>query len=384
MTFNKHHQGVPYWRLSGFYFLFFITVGIYMPYWPLYLKSIDFNAEQIGIISAVVVFVKLFATFFWGWVVDHTGKRMRVIQLSSLFSALVFIAVMFTQNFWGLVFIMLLFSIFWSAALPQVEAATMSHLGESTHAYTKIRIWGSVGFIIVVWGLGLVFESLSISYVPVILLASMFMVWLLTITIPELPVEHHEDGLNSLKESICRPKVIALLIVCFLMLFSHGPYYTFYSIYLEDNGYSSSFIGNMWALGVIAEVVLFLFMHRLITLFGLRPLLLISLLLAGIRWYLIGYFVDDLFVLCVAQIFHAATFGIYHASAIQYIHKFFTGKLQGRGQGLYSSVSFGAGFALGSLLTGYAWDSLGATACFTVASVSAFVAMVIAWVWVRD
>ncbi len=384
MTFSKHHQGVPYWRLSGFYFLFFITVGIYMPYWPLYLKSIDFNAEQIGIISAAVVFVKLFATFFWGWVVDHTGKRMRVIQLSSFFSALVFIAVMFTQNFWGLVFIMLLFSIFWSAALPQVEAATMSHLGESTHAYTKIRIWGSVGFIFVVWGLGLVFESLSISYVPVILLASMFMVWLLTITIPELPVERHEDGLNSLKESICRPKVIALLIVCFLMLFSHGPYYTFYSIYLEDNGYSSSFIGNMWALGVIAEVVLFLFMHRLITLFGLRPLLIISLLLAGIRWYLIGYFVDDLFLLCVAQIFHAATFGIYHASAIQYIHKFFTGKLQGRGQGLYSSVSFGAGFALGSLLTGYAWDSLGATACFTVASVSAFVAMVIAWVWVRD
>jgi PPP family 3-phenylpropionic acid transporter len=140
----------------------------------------------------------------------------------------------------------------------------------------------------------------------------------------------------------------------------------------------------MWALGVIAEVVLFLFMHRLITMFGLRPLLIISLLLAGIRWYLIGYFVDDLFLLCVAQIFHAATFGIYHASAIQYIHKFFTGKLQGRGQGLYSSVSFGAGFALGSLLTGYAWDSLGATACFTVASVSAFVAMVIAWVWVRD
>ena len=384
MVINKHLAGVPYFRLSGFYFLFFITVGIYMPYWPLYLKSIDFNAEQIGIISALVVFVKLFATFFWGWVVDHTGKRMRVIQLSSLFSALVFIAVIFTQNFWGLVFVMLLFSIFWSAALPQVEAATMSHLGESTHAYTKIRIWGSVGFIIVVWGLGLVFESLSISYVPVILLASMFMVWLLTITIPELPVEHHEDGLNSLKESICRPKVIALLIVCFLMLFSHGPYYTFYSIYLEDNGYSSSFIGNMWALGVIAEVVLFLFMHRLITLFGLRPLLIISLLLAGIRWYLIGYFVDDLFLLCVAQIFHAATFGIYHASAIQYIHKFFTGKLQGRGQGLYSSVSFGAGFALGSLLTGYAWDSLGATACFTVASVSAFVAMVIAWVWVKD
>jgi PPP family 3-phenylpropionic acid transporter len=140
----------------------------------------------------------------------------------------------------------------------------------------------------------------------------------------------------------------------------------------------------MWALGVIAEVVLFLFMHRLIAVFGLRKLLLLSLFSAGVRWLLIALFIDKLVILGFAQLLHAATFGICHAVAIQYIHKYFTGKLQGRGQGLYSSASFGAGFALGSLLTGYAWESIGATACFTVASVSAFLAMGIAWVFVKD
>ena len=384
MTFRKHLTGVPYWRLSGFYFLFFVTVGIYMPYWSLYLKSINFNAEQIGILSAIVVGTKIFSTYLWGWVVDHTGQRMRIIQIASLFSALTFVAALFVEDFWVLVFIMFLFSIFWSASLPQVEAATLSHLGESSHTYTVIRLWGSIGFIIIVWSLGIVFESLSISFVPLILLISMVLVWILTLSIPEIPPEHHDDSTESLKEILRKPNVIALLLVCFLILASHGPYYTFYSIYLEDHGYSRSFIGQMWALGVIAEVVLFLFMHRLVAVFGLRKLLLLSLFSAGVRWLLIAFFVDKLALLGFAQILHAATFGICHAVAIQYVHKHFTGKLQGRGQGLYSSVSFGAGFAIGSLLTGYTWDTLGASACFIAASIAAFVAMIIAWIWVKD
>jgi PPP family 3-phenylpropionic acid transporter len=384
MINHSRLNGVPYWRLSGFYFLFFVTVGIYLPFWSLYLKSINFSAEQIGIISAIVVGTKIFSSYLWGWIVDHTAQRMRVIQIASLFTALSFIAVLFIKDFWALAFIIFLFAIFWSASLPQVDAATLSSLGESSHAYTIIRLWGSVGFIAIVWGLGIVFESISISYVPLILLISLVLVWLLTLSIPEIPAEHHDDSHGSLKIILSKPKVIALLLACFLMLVSHGPYYTFYSIYLEDYGYSRSFIGQMWALGVIAEVVLFLFMHRLIVVFGLRKLLLLSLLSATIRWLLIAYFVDHLVLLGIAQLLHAATFGICHAVAIQYVHKYFRGKLQGRGQALYSSTSFGAGFAIGSLLTGYGWESLGATTCFTIASVSAFLAMIIAWVFVKD
>ena len=210
------------------------------------------------------------------------------------------------------------------------------------------------------------------------------MVWLLTLSIPDTPPEPHDESHESLKVILSKPKVIALLVACFLMLASHGPYYTFYSIYLEDHGYSSSFIGQMWALGVAAEVALFLYMHRLIVAFGLKKLFLLSLLLAGVRWLLIAFFVDNLVLLCLAQLLHAATFGLCHAVAIQYIHKYFRGKLQGRGQGLYSSTSFGAGFAIGSLLTGFGWETLGATTCFMIASVSAFVAMGIAFIWVRD
>ena len=384
MTLQGHPKGVPYWRLSGFYFLFFVTVGVYLPYWSLYLKSLGFDSGAIGALTAIVVVTKIFATFFWGWVVDHTGKRMRVIQLASLFSAVSFTGLLFVQSFWLMALFLTIFAIFWSASLPQIEAATLTHLGESTHTYTGIRVWGSIGFIFTVSLFGFVFEYIEIKYVPAILLISMFIVWFVSLIIPEINSDHHVHDVIGLKEKIFEPRVLSFLLICFLMLASHGPYYTFYSIYLESSGYSSTFIGEMWALGVIAEVVLFLVMFRLIRLFGLKLLMLISLFLATVRWFLIGYFVNFIELLVFAQLLHAATFGIYHAVAIQYVHKFFRGKLQGRGQALYSSVSFGAGMAIGSLLSGYAWDSLGSLFCFNAAGVIALIAFIVAWKWLPN
>ena len=375
---------IPYWRLSGFYFLFFITVGVFLPYWPLYLKSIGLDSRAIGILSAIVVVTKIFTAYPWGWVVDHTGRRMQVIRLASFLSALTFSSALFIQGFWGLFFVLLLFSVFWSASLPQIEAATLAHLGESTHTYTTIRVWGSIGFIVSVWVIGFVFEVIDIGHVPLVMLVSMIVVWLVSMAIPELGPEPREHPPAALMAILKQPRVLALLVVCFLMLASHGPYYTFYSIYLETNGYSSAFIGGMWALGVIAEVILFTFMHRLVTTTGLRKLLLLSLLLAAIRWLLTGYFAKNVFILVIAQLLHAATFGVYHAVAIQYIHRFFRGRLQGRGQALYSSASFGAGMAAGSLLSGYAWDKAGALFCFQGAAAIALLALVVAWFWLRE
>ena len=384
MINHIRQQGVPYWRLSGFYFLFFVTVGIFLPYWTLYLKAIGLDARQIGILSAILVFSKVFISYFWGWIVDHTGHRIRVIQLASLFSVICFSAVLFVQDFRGLAIILFVFSLFWSASLPQIEAATLTHLGDSSHAYTSIRVWGSISFIITVWSLGIMFEYISITNVPLLILLSMVVVWLISLFIPEQDTIQHDHNHDSVRAILFKPRVLALFTVCFLMLASHGPYYTFYSIYLEDNGYPSTFIGQMWALGVIAEVLLFLMMQRLTGIFSLRNLLISSLLLACLRWILIGFYIDSMLLLIVAQLFHAATFGIYHAVVIQYIHKIFRGKLQGRGQALYSSVSFGAGMAIGSLASGYAWDKWGPAECFAGAAISALAATVIAFVWIKD
>jgi PPP family 3-phenylpropionic acid transporter len=162
------------------------------------------------------------------------------------------------------------------------------------------------------------------------------------------------------------------------MQMSHGTYYTFYSIYLESQGYSKSLIGELWALGVVAEVVVYIFfMHAALMRFGAIRLLMFSLLLAALRWILIGSFSAYLPVLLFAQLLHAATFGIFHAAAIHSVHHRFPRMLLGRGQALYSSVSFGLGGTLGSLSSGYLWEYFGS---FTSFFVSALLALAAFWI----
>ena len=370
---------MPYWRLSGFYFFYFASLGALAPYWGLYLKSLGFTAAAIGSMMAIIMATKIVSPNIWGWVADHTGKRMAIVRLGGLLSAMAFAGVFVSQDYWWLVGVMMVFSFFWNATLPQFEATTFSHLGEQTHRYSSVRLWGSVGFIVAVWLIGQQLDGSKISYLPMILMGLFITIWASSLIVPEEAAGHlHVTG-EPLRVVLKRPEVVGLLAICFLMQLGHGPYYTFYSIYMQDHGYSLSFIGFLWALGVFAEVLIFMRMHKLVPKFGLKRLLVVSLLVASSRWVIVALFPMSMPLMVMAQIFHAASFGLYHAVAIQLIHQYFVGKNQGKGQALYSSVSFGAGGAMGSLYAGYTWESFGTTTTFMIAAIVSLIAAYIAY-----
>lgn len=178
--------------------------------------------------------------------------------------------------------------------------------------------------------------------------------------------------------------MLALILACFLMQASHGPYYAFFTIYLEDNGYSRTMAGQLWALGVLAEVGVFLMMHRWLPRFGAWPLLMVAIGVTAVRWWLLASLPQLLPVMLLTQVMHAASYGLYHAAAISLIHEFFPGRLQGRGQALYSSLSFGLGGALGSLASGYVWDGIGPHWVYIMASGLAALGFVVAWFGARQ
>ena len=370
---------MPYWRLSGFYFFYFASLGALAPYWGLYLKSLGFTAAAIGSMMAVIMATKIISPNIWGWVADHTGKRMAIVRLGGLLSAIVFAGVFISQEYWWLLGVMLVFSFFWNATLPQFEAMTFTHLGEQTHRYSSVRLWGSIGFIVAVWLIGQQLDGEKIAYLPLILMGMFVTIWLSSLIVPEEAVGHLKLTHEPLRAVLKRPEVLGLLLICFLMQLGHGPYYTFYSIYMQDNGYSLSFIGFLWALGVIAEVLIFMSMHKLVPQFGLKKLLIASLLISASRWIIVALFPTSMPLMVLAQLFHAASFGLFHAVAIQLIHQYFVGQHQGKGQALYSSVSFGAGGALGSLYAGYTWESLGTTTTFLIAAFVSLFASYIAY-----
>ena len=370
---------IMYWRLSGFYLFYFAALGALWPYWGPYLKSIGFGDAEIGQLVAIIMATKIVAPYLWGWIADHTGQRMMIVRIASLLAVIAFAGIFINHTYWWLVLVMMIYSFFWNASLPQFEATTLSYLGEDTHRYSSIRLWGSFGFIVAVAGLGPLLNFYGTSLVPLVFLGLLGGIWVCSLLVPEQVADSwlldHEPIVNVLR----RPAVMALFMVCFLLQASHGPYYTFYSIYLQEHGYSYSTIGQLWALGVVAEIIVFLFMHRLLPRYGPRFLFLASLALTTLRWLMIGWFVDSAPLLAAAQLLHAASFGVYHAVAISLVHRYFTGRHQGRGQALYSSVSFGAGGATGSFISGYLWQGMGATTTFTFGAVLGLTAFILAW-----
>jgi PPP family 3-phenylpropionic acid transporter len=367
-----------YLRLSSFYFVYFAALGAMLPYWGLYLKSLGFGAGEIGALIAVMMATKMLAPNVWGVIADRTGRRMAVVRVASLLAVVAFAGVFAARGFWPLALVVATFSFFWNAALPQFEAVTLNHLGDRAHRYSGIRLWGSIGFIVTVVLLGPLLDRFGAGLLPGVLLALFGAIWLSSLAVPEHPLARQAAHREPFWAIVRRRDVLALLVVCFLMQASHGPYYGFYSIYLEGHGYSRELIGRLWALGVVAEIVVFMLMHRLLPRFGVRRLLLASLALATARWLLIGGFVGSLPVLVGAQLLHAASFGVYHAVAIGLIHGFFAGGHQGRGQAIYSSLSFGAGGAVGSLYAGYLWERAGAGMTFVVAALMSAAALAVA------
>jgi PPP family 3-phenylpropionic acid transporter len=353
------------WRIAGFYFFYYAFVGMFAPYWSLYLKSLHFSAIEIGILMSMQPVMRLVAPNVWGWLADHTGKRREVVVAAASLSALFYLGVFATTSFWGLMLVLALMNFFWSASMPLVEATTLSWLGKNTAHYGRIRSWGSVGFIVAVVGLGYAFDYIAIGWLLWAGLVCEIGILLFARQIPPTEVLAHHTDSQPIRQIVLQPRVRALFAACFLMSVAHGPYYTFYSIYLVEHGYAKSAVGGLWALGVICEIGVFFLMPWLVRRFGFVRILAFSLACGVLRFMLIGWTVDVLLLILFAQVLHAATFGAYHAASVGLVHEFFQGRHQSKGQALFGSVTYGAGGMLGGLASGPIWEHYGASALYS-------------------
>ena len=373
-------HSLPYWRLSGFYFFHFAVLGAFVPYWSLYLQSLSFSALQIGILMSLLLVTRIFAPTAWGWLADHTGRRMMVVQFAALGGFVCFIGFFFGQSFAWIFLAMLLMSFCWSAALPLIEAVTLSHLGDKTDRYGHIRSWGSVGFVLAVVGMGYLLDVVEIIWLLWVVLALKLGILVFSRSIPETEVIGGSVDQDSMRQVCQRPEVLAFLLSSLLMVFAHGVYYTFYSIYLVEQGYDKGFVGWLWAIGVICEIGVFFLMPWLMQRFSLKLILVFSFACAILRFLLIGWGVEWVALILFAQVLHAVTYGAHHVAAMMVVHHFFKGKHQAKGQTVYTSVAYGMGGTLGAVLSGYTWEGLSAEITFTISAVSALLGMMlVAW-----
>ncbi|WP_434938563.1 MFS transporter [Shewanella sp. HL-SH8] len=368
--------------LRACYFFFFAILGVLVPYLGVFFDARGFDAQEIGSLLAILMATRIVAPNLWAMVADRTGMRAGLIKLGAFCAALTFISFFFEGGFWYLAISLTIYTFFWNAILAQLEVITLETLGDNANQYGAIRSWGSVGYIVLVVLTGVSIERLGAEVLPYI-----GMVLFIGLLICSMPLPSTKAAVLSGSE---RPKlrldksIILFLLSALLLQMSVGPFYGFFVLYLKQVGYSETFAGIMVAFGVLAEIGIFLYASKLIGKYGLRLLLIVSIVLTSVRWLILGYYPDVVIMLIFSQTLHAFTFGLTHAVSIQFIHRHFGIHHRSTGQALYASLSFGVGGALGTWVSGYIWgDGSGAAQVWLFAATCA-IASAVAVMFIPD
>jgi PPP family 3-phenylpropionic acid transporter len=314
--------------------------------------------------------MRIVAPHLWASLADRHGWRARLLQATLAAAIACYSGVFATADFAGLFVVLAAFAFCSSATMPLVEAITLAALRDRIEGYGAIRLWGSVGFIAAVLGVGWLLDRIAIANLLWLLLLPLVATLALALTLRDAPGRSAAAAERFLPHAL-RPEVVALLGANLLMNLAHGPLYAFYSIYLDAAGYSKTAIGALWSLGVLAEIAVFVAAPWWMRRFGARQVLVTCFALAVVRFALIGWGVGSPTLLVVAQLAHAATFGACHVASVALMNRWFAGARQVRGQALYMSVAFGVGGFLGAAASGVAWDTIGPAWTFTAASAAA-------------
>ena len=351
-------------RLSAFYFAFFAYGGAYVAYFPLYLASRGLSPAEIAWVLALPPLARTFAPPAWGWLADRTGAHRGVVVFSCAVTAIAFALLPFTGHIALLIAMMSSLS---AGALPIVEAITLGALAGQPGRYGPIRLWGSVGFIAVVLAGGAWLDFQPVSTLPAALVVFTLAALTVALALPAGGAHARAQG-AAIRIT---PEVRALLGAGFCNAVAHGALYAFLSLHLDALGYSATSIGMLWTLGVLAEIIVFLYLPQLFRRFALSTILIASLAAGVVRFLATGWIAGELWIVLSAQVLHAATFGSFHAASVAAVHRVFPEGAQARGQTVFSGVSYGAGAAAGLLISGWAWEGGGAALAFSASALAA-------------
>ncbi|MDP4609204.1 MAG: MFS transporter [Burkholderiaceae bacterium] len=363
----------PFAALSASYFA---HIGFFNPYLPLWLQDQGFSLLAISLLTSVQAGTRTFAPYAWGWLSDTTGERVKLLRFGGTV-ALALSLVLWWPLTWPSLFIVLLLMFTHTSAMMPMSEAALAHLvtidGKfDPKRYGRVRVWGSIGFLVTVVFAGTWFERQGMSAFPIwtsaTLLAVVASVWWLSDIKEDMPLG---QARASLREAFRQPGVRLLFGAIFFHVLAHVGGYVFFSLYLDSLGYSKTVIGMMWAAAVVAEVCWFTMQSRWLPMFSLTGWLLVAAGVATVRFGVTATLAQLWWAVALAQVLHAITFAAHHTACIALLSHFFPGRLRGRGQAMYSTIGYGVTGVLGGLGGGVLTTHFGLNSVFWVSTACA-------------
>jgi MFS transporter, PPP family, 3-phenylpropionic acid transporter len=377
-------QLLPYAALSASYFA---HIGFFNPYLPLWLKDLGYGIFAISVFTSVQAATRLFAPYGWGWLSDHTGERVKLLRYGA---CVAFIASLGLWGNFGNVWLgaMLLIMFTHTSGMMPMSEAAMAHLvsqGGSFDAkrYGRVRLFGSLGFLVTVVLAGTWFENFGMKDFPawtvITILAVAISAWLL----PDMkePVSEHGRKIN-IWPILRQAPVQWFFAALFFHILSHIGIYVFFSLYLDSLGYSKATIGILWAVSVVVEIFWFYNQSRWLPKLSLQAWLMVCAAVMVLRMGITASSASIFALLVFAQMLHACTFATHHTVCITLLSNHFPGQLRGRGQALYTVVGYGFPGVLGGLAGGLISTKYGLAGVFYASIAISLIAIACAYkVW---
>lgn len=360
------------WAFGSFFFLYFAYVGLVSPYASLFFLDRGFSVIEIAVLMSMLQITRIVGPFSWGWLSDYLSDRIGIIRFCACLAAVTFLCIFFLHSYIAFFIWMFVLHTILSSLMPLGESATVHALFKDNSfdkRYGRLRLWGSIGFIAMVLIAGELFQREGIEFYPIVGAVVLIFLALVTFRLHEPKMERRKMVKGELLIVLFNPDVRWFLLSGFFMVFAHAALYVFYSLYLADLGYDKFEIGLFWALGVAAEVIFFYFQSKVLSRLDAEVVLQLAFGIGVFRFILIAFF-PFTWVLILAQLMHAATFGAHHSAATKLLQRWFTGPLQARGQALMATVSYGLGGTLGGLVAGWLWEATQPRNVFVMAALA--------------
>lgn len=361
-------------------FCYFAAIGLFNPYAPLWFQSLGYSTVLIGALAALQSWTRVFAPYAWSWFGDHSGRRVELIRLSAVGTLCASAALLGVQQALPVALVTAALFLSNSGVVPLYEAV-LSHLlrtgdGIDTQRYGRVRVWGSVGFIVSVTAFGALLERFGIAIFPAFVAAMNGLMLLAALRLPAT----HEDALHDepappVLPLLRRPEVAWFFASIFFTVLAHTSLYAFFSLYLVSLGYGKTAVGALWAVSVAVEIAFFWYQGRWFARLAPHGWLQVVAAVTALRFVATASGGAWLAVLVLAQLSHAVTFATHHAACISLLQGYFPERLRGRGQALYTTLGYGLPGVVGGLGGGWVIERFGFAAVFWAAALAGVAAL---------
>jgi len=370
----------PYGAFAAVWFTYFAAIGMFNPYAPLWFKDLGFSTLAIGGIASLQSWTRVVAPYGWGWLGDHRGRRVVLVRLAAAGALLATLGLLAVRGYTAVAAFTALLFLANGGVVPLSEAALAAHLNRGgvmdSARYGRVRVWGSVGFIVMVVAAGAALQAGGIGLFPWLVTAMFGLLVVATLRLPaghEEPIDH--AGMPGVASVLRQPAVAWFFASVFFTVLAHTSLYSFFSLYLDSLGYGKAAVGALWAVSVAVEIVFFWYQGLWFGRLSPHRWLQWAAALSVLRFAAIAAFGGSLVVLVLAQLMHAVTFAYQHAACIMLINRHFPGALRGRGQALYTTLGYGISGVVGGVGGGWLSTHFGFAAVFWAAALAAAMAL---------